>query len=213
MGFGYMNHPNWRIYCEDHAELEIKQRLDNFPTLYYERAIKFARQINKQADQFGIKPAVFDPDLRKVSTRTLAVKKTLPKSVRDAKIIEVFLKSYLQNNSSPKERFTIILLKDPSGGLSLKEVTIPKDTSSSTQKSTRLVPTHPQKSTMLVKRKPQNSHPLKKKGKSQPRLKGKFYSPNKSKKDVKEQTETVETRSLKAACEGDEGELDEEDEG
>lgn len=195
MGFGYSSPPYWRIYCEDHAELEIKQRLDNYPTVYYEKAIRFARQINKQADQFGLKPPPFDPELRRVSSRSLSVSKRVPKAVRDAKLFDFFYNSYLQNNSGLKDRFTIVLLKDPSDGFTVKEVIIPADpTTDPTTLALQPPQTPAPKTTRLRKRRPKKLSRSKTHARSQPRNNGKFYSENSAKKNTKADTHISETK-------------------
>jgi len=106
MKYGYLHPPHWRIYCDQHAELDIRQKVDSYPNKLYEKAIKFARQINKIADQFKVKPPQPDPLLKKISTKSLNTRRS--------------------NKKSPSTgRFTILLYKHPNEEYEVTDVIIP----------------------------------------------------------------------------------------
>lgn len=114
MGFGYMNYPYWRIYCEHHAELEIVQKLEKTNLQNYVSILKFARSINRQAD-LHVKPEQFPPKEWKKIVYTHRAKR---KNVKDL-VVQTYLSSFSQSNSK-QDPVVISLSRDREGRYQLQ---------------------------------------------------------------------------------------------
>lgn len=163
MGYGYNSYPYWRIYCEDHSELLVKQKMRRFGESTYNRLLKFCRVINRQADLHEDKVQDLcskDSPYRRLYLKSLHKTKgevsPAEPDERTQKVIDAFLSSFYEhNNLNSSERFTIILNRDPNGGFEVSDVVIPQEK-----------PHEPQEDEpMLGKRKPLISSSAKRKGK------------------------------------------------
>lgn len=134
MGYGYTTYPFWRIYCEDHAELLVKQKIRKLQDAMYNKLLKFCRAVNRHADLYGDKPAdnsYVNSSFKRLYTKTKSarpkVKKTAPGDEdRQRKIVEAFLSSFYENNNvNSSQQFIITLRRDPNDDYEVTEIAIP----------------------------------------------------------------------------------------
>lgn len=134
MGHSYNAYPFWRIYCEDHAELAIKQRFKKAKNSLHNQLLKFCRALNRTADLHEDitsipvpKRVTFKrPPPQSGVDRSRGRKVNPEDNDRQNKLIEAFLCSFYSNNNlNSSQQFTINLRRDPNGGFEVASISIP----------------------------------------------------------------------------------------
>ena len=141
MGYGYSSFPFWRIYCDDHAELLIKQRLRKGPDHVYNQLLRFCRTLNRIADIHedlpaiaGLKKIPFKRSTHIKEKKTRGKRSALEDPGRRQEVIAAFLSSYYEqhfNNSS--QQFTVTLRRHPNETFEVLAVTVPPPDDQQTQ--------------------------------------------------------------------------------
>jgi len=124
MEYGHQDPPFWRIYCEQHADIEITKRLRELPKLYYEPIVKFVRQLNKQLELTSGGTAAATPGqpvARKVNFKANA--SAIHEVANKDKIIDAYVQSYIISEKS--KNFYIELLKSDGPEYTVSHVNIP----------------------------------------------------------------------------------------
>lgn len=124
MEYGHPDPPFWRIYCEQHADIEITKRLRELPKLYYEPVVKFMRQLNKQVDMCGNSQATAAPGQpipRKINFKANA--SAINEVANKDKIIDAYVRSYII--SEKIKTFYIELHKAEGPEYSVSHINIP----------------------------------------------------------------------------------------
>lgn len=132
MGYGYNTYPNWRIYCEDHAELPIKLKIKKLKDSTHNQLVKFCRALNRTADLNEDTTPTTWP--KKVTFKRTTSKPSRERSKnlnpneieRQNKLIDAFLSSFYSNiNLNSSQQFSITLKRDPNGGFEVASIDIP----------------------------------------------------------------------------------------
>ena len=124
MEYGHLDPPFWRIYCEQHADIEITKRLRELPKLYHEPIVKFARQLNKQVELCGNGSAAVTPGQpvpRKINFKANA--SAILEVANKDKIIDAYEQSYIISEKS--KNFYIELLKTEGPEYTVAHVNVP----------------------------------------------------------------------------------------
>lgn len=123
LGYGYSEAPFWRIYCESHADLEIKQKLQAVPRQYMERVQKLVRCIEKQRELHGDRPVFEQAQVKRICLRVAGGAK---RGARASQLRKAYLDSYVINTYlCVPQRFYITLHSDEVEGLALEQCNIP----------------------------------------------------------------------------------------
>lgn len=123
LGYGYSEAPFWRIYCESHADLEIKQKLQAVPRQYLERVQKLVRCIEKQRELHGDRPVFEQAQAKRICLRVADGAK---RGARASQLRKAYLDSYMINTYlCVPQRFYITLHSDEVEGLALEQCNIP----------------------------------------------------------------------------------------
>lgn len=124
MEYGHLDPPFWRIYCEQHADIEITKRLRELPKLYLEPILKFARQLNKQVELYCNTSAATtsgQPVARKINFKANA--SAIHEVANKDKIIDAYVQSFIISEKS--KSFYIELLKTEGPEYTVSHVNIP----------------------------------------------------------------------------------------